>query len=554
MNSEVRNFILFIIFSCVIVFGYDKFFGNRELPQNVEIKQDAVLTNPKQIVFENNVDKPLENDVPVIDVAIRSKNLSGVISSKGTCFNNIVLNQYMIAHDKDDAVRLLSDKRDDLYSVEFEWLTNSNISLPTKDTVWTVGGNKVLTPETPVSFSYTNNENIKFEKIYSIDNDFVITVTQKVTNGNGIPVSIKPYSRITRAVTSGAGSLVRAYEGPIGLFNGKVEEVEYSKIDDKRNISYSSTGGWVGISDKYWFVSFIHAQNEPINTRFYKMGNNYVIDAYMNDTTLQPNESVSTTRHLFVGAKDVNILDMYEKKLQVSKFDLSIDFGYLYFLTKPLLYILSFLHTYIENLGLCILLLTVTLKLLLFPLANKSYRSMNRMKDVQPKIKALQDMYANDRMKMGQELSKLYKKEKIDPAGCCLPMLLQMPILFALYKVLCISIDMRLAPFYGWIHDLSAPDPMYLFNLFGLIPIELPGFLQIGIWPIIMGLTMWIQQKMSPQVGDPAQAKMMSIVMPVMFSLMFAGLPAGLVIYWAWSNVLGMLQQYVIKKLDTAKH
>lgn len=550
MNSETRNILLFIVLSCLVVFGYDKYYQQHNVTSVASQVTTSVATVNEQQGAAISGD-PVEEYIAPVDIVIRSDKINGSMTSKGSSISNITLLGFKESLDKNsDDVKLLKSEDGHEYRTEIWWVTDGNVKMPNNNTVWTVTGT-MLTPNSPVIMTYDNKQGIVFEKKYTMDEDYVIKVEQTVYNNSNFALSVKPCVKIIKQLNSTASSWQTAYEGPIGSFNGKCEEVSYSNIDDKKSISFSSKGGWAGITEKYWLVSFIPQQDQQVHTTYHKIGNQYVVDVRHEAKTVQPGQSMSVSQNLFVGAKDINILDMYEKKLGVEKFDLAIDFGYLYFLTKPLLYLLAWTQDLIGNIGLGILLLTVILKLLLFPLANKSYRSMNRMKAVQPKIKAIQDRYADDRVKMGQELSELYKREKINPAGGCLPMLLQMPILFALYKVLYISIDMRHAPFYGWIHDLSAPDPMYIFNLCGLIPVDLPSFLQIGIWPLIMGLSMWIQQKMSPQVGDQAQAKMMTIMMPVMFTWMFAGLPSGLVIYWTWSNLLGMLQQYALQRIDT---
>ena len=550
MNTETKNLILFVILSCLIVFGYDRFFAAKPTETSIVAKQ-KIQNGDNSSNSQNIVIAEPEIQEEPIDIEIKSDNLKGVISTKGLVLKDISLLKYFDDVKYQNNVKVLWKNKDSKYTTFTGWKTDGNIRMPTKKTVWHLeGDNKVLSPGNNVTFSYDNGQGIVFQKTYSIDNDYVINITQSVTNKSAAPVSIKPFARITRSIGEKSDTWSAAYEGPIGVFNGKSEEVEYKDIDKKKDITMSSVGGWTGITDKYWLVAFIPSQDNSVSNRFRKIGNEYIIDVYSEDVVLDAGMSTSSTHNLFLGAKDINILDMYEKKFNVKNFDLAIDFGYLYFLTKPLLYLLAFVHDYIGNLGVGILLLTVLLKLLLFPLANKSYRSMNKMREIQPKVQAIQAMYANDKMQMGQALSSLYKREKVNPAGGCLPMLLQMPILFALYKVLYISIEMRQAPFFGWIHDLSAPDSMYILNLFGLIPVDLPGFLQIGIWPIIMGLSMLVQQKLSPQVGDQAQAKMMMIVMPVMFTWMFAGFPSGLVIYYTWSNILGIIQQYAIQKID----
>jgi len=378
----------------------------------------------------------------------------------------------------------------------------------------------------------------------------VFTITDKVKNCGTAPVNLRNSSLICRELGKNETESIGFYHGPIGYFDGKLKEIGYDDIEKEKEISHKSNGGWFGITDKYWLVSFIPEQNASYSVKYKSLGNRtYSVGSADNLSVVNPSAEFSKTHHLFIGAKEINTLDMYEEKLNVPHLDLVIDFGYFYILTKPLLYAMSYVKGLVGNMGFGILLITLLIKLILFPLANRAYRSMNKMKVLQPKVKALQTKYAGDQMKLGQAVSELYRKEKINPLGGCLPMFLQWPILFALYKVLYISIEMRHAPFIWWIHDLSVADPWAVLTLGGLIPVSLPGFLQIGIWPLLMGLTMWLQQKMGPAPADPAQAKMM-LFMPVMFTLMFSQLPSGLVIYWTFSNLFAMAQQYIIKRID----
>jgi YidC/Oxa1 family membrane protein insertase len=333
-----------------------------------------------------------------------------------------------------------------------------------------------------------------------------------------------------------------------------LEEVKYEDISKQKEIHYQTRGGWFGVTDKYWLTAFIPNQQQSYGVTYRHLLDSdgqtlYRVESSTDFISVAPSAEISQTHRLFVGAKEINTLDMYEEKLSAPHMDLAIDFGCLYILTKPLLYILAYFKDLVGNMGLGIILITLLIKLLLFPLANKSYRSMNRMNSIQPKIQELRKKYAGDNVKLGQAVSEIYKKEGINPLGGFLPILLQSPVLFALYKVLYISIEMRQSPFIWWIRDLSESDPLTVLNLFGLIPIDLPGFLQIGVWPLFMGMTMLLQQKMGPAPQDPSQANMM-LIMPIMFTFMFAQLPSGLVIYWTFSNILGIAQQYAIQKMD----
>ncbi len=554
MNREdnTKNYLVWFICTILILLGYDHFYGNHEFVQSH--KQVEQVTSHNKTTHISKANKQVVDSEIEKIIKFNSPLLSGCISSKGARIYSATLKKYKDTLSDDSAnVQVLNNDDGTEYAVYCHWDSqDQSIALPTKDTIWRVDSNCDLTPQTPVSMSWDNGAGVVFKLTYYIDDKYVISVKQEVANTIASKAKICPHIIFKRYVKSSERENNWSfYSGPIGFLGNKLQEIGYDKIDEEKDISIDSQGGWCGISDKYWLVSVIPMQNKHIVSRYTKNADgSYCLDVTNDAIELSTDRTVEVSHDIFVGAKDIKILDYYEKKLAVKNLDLAIDFGYLYILTKPLLYLLSFTSDLIGNMGFGIILLTVLLKLILFPLANKSYRSMNRLKDFQPRIKRLQELYKDDKVRLGQEISTLYKKEKINPAGGCLPALLQSPILFALYKVLYISIDMRHAPFIGWIHDLSMPDSAYILNLFGLLPIDLPGFLSIGIWPILMGLSMYIQQKISPQVGDQTQAKMMTIVMPIMFMFMFASLPAGLVIYWTWSNILGIAQQYAITRLD----
>lgn len=557
MNREdnTKNYLIWFMCTILILLGYDHFFANHDLTKKqTSIVQD--ISSNQSTNVPKTQPQPVNLEAEKV-VTFNSTFLSGRISSKGAKICLATLNKYKeTLSDNSSNVELLNQNSGTEYSVFCYWdSTDTSLPLPTEDTVWHIESSCNLTPQTPIFMSWDNGHGLVFKLSYYIDDKYVIRMKQEVVNTIGAKVKIHPHVICKRRLkVDEKENSWSFYSGPIGFLGNKLQEVGYSKVDKEKDISIDSKGGWCGISDKYWLVSIIPEQDKHIVSRYLKSSDgSYCVDV-SNDAIAFSQDGTSEVIHdIFIGAKDIKILDYYENKLGVKNLDLAIDFGYLYVLTKPLLYLLSFTGDLIGNMGFVIILLTILLKLILFPLANKSYRSMNRLKDFQPRIKKLQELYKDDKVRLGQEISSLYKKEKINPVGGCLPALLQSPILFALYKVLYISIDMRHAGFLWWVKDLSMPDSAYILNLFGLIPVDLPSFLAIGIWPILMGLSMYIQQRLSPQVGDQMQAKLMTTVMPIMFIFMFASLPAGLVIYWTWSNILGIAQQYAITKLD-AKH
>ena len=438
------------------------------------------------------------------------------------------------------------------YYAEFGWI-GKDVVLPTADTVWKTNGAS-LTPETPLTLFWDNGAGLVFEQTFSIDEDFLIHTDQRVRNSTNAPVVVTPYGLVSRTGTPKTDGFIILHEGLIGVLNEVLEEIDYDELREGGPKQYETTSGWLGITDKYWLVALLPDQKEPVKARFIA-GKRGTEDLYQTDFVGQPRTvpaggAAESSSRLFAGAKVVGILDKYEEELGVPSFDKAVDFGYLHFLTKPIFYAIDWLNDHLGNFGLAILALTVGIKLLFFPLANKSYVSMSKMKLLQPKLVELRERYGDDRQKLNQEMMGLYKKEGANPAAGCLPILVQIPVFFALYKVLFVNIEMRHAPFYGWIHDLSAPDPVGLLTGFGLFPWDVSptlSILNLGVWPLIMGLTMYVQQKLNPAPADPIQAKVFAF-MPLIFMFMLAGFPAGLVIYWAWNNTLSVAQQYVIMR------
>ena len=379
----------------------------------------------------------------------------------------------------------------------------------------------------------------------------MFTVTDRVINDGNQSVVLYPYGLISRSDEPKTLGFFILHEGPLGVFDDTLQELSYDDLRDKRAETVETSGGWIGITDKYWLAALIPDQNIPMTGRFFYTNPNnrekFQVDYILAGKSLAPLGRIEVTNHLFAGAKVVTLLDQYESDLGIARFDLAVDFGWFYFLTKPLFYLIHYLTGYLGNIGLAILSVTVIIKLVFFPLANKSYAAMSKLKKLQPEMMKLREQLGDDKVRLNQEMMALYKKEGANPLAGCLPILIQIPVFFALYKVLFVTIEMRHAPFYGWIRDLSAPDPTSIFNLFGLLPYAPPEFLVIGFWPLAMGLTMWLQMKLNPTPPDPVQARIMTLL-PIVFTFLFARFAAGLVIYWTWNNVLSILQQWVIMR------
>ncbi len=500
-------------------------------------------------------------------VAIETPRVRGSIALRGGRIDDLVLLGYRETVDpKSPNVTLLSPSGTaDPFYAEFGWVAGAgaNIKLPNAETVWTAENAGPLTPERPVVLSWDNGEGLKFRRTVTVDANYMFTVNDEVANSGGQPVTLYNYGLVSRHGTPKVEGFYILHEGLIGALNdGKLYEISYSSIADKPAQTVKSTGGWLGITDKYWAAALIPNQSASLQGRF-SSGSLGTLKTYQSDfladaTTVPAGGKASAENRLFAGVKEVSIVDGYQDALKVRNFDLLVDWGWFYFLTKPLFYALDYFFRLTGNFGVAILLVTVLIKLVFFPLANKSYASMARMKAVQPQMLAIRDRYADDKVKQQQAMMELYKQEKINPLAGCWPILIQIPVFFALYKVLFVTIDLRHAPFFGWIKDLSAADPTNLFNLFGLLPFDptmIPifgSFLHLGIWPLFMGVTMWVQMKMNPAPPDPTQ-KMIFDWMPVFFTIMLATFPAGLVIYWAWNNLLSVIQQGFIMKKHGAK-
>src|SRR6185437_579796 len=440
------------------------------------------------------------------------------------------------------------------YYAEFGWsASDASIKLPGSDTLWTAD-KTTLAPGQPVRLTWDNGQNIVFAITFSIDENFLFTVKQSVENKSDKSVTLFPWGLVVRYGQPPAEGTYVLHEGPYGVFNGSLKEFGYKDFKGDKQEKISTTGGWVGITDKYWMATLIPDQKVKVDVTLKETGTDpnvrYQIDYVAPALSVAPGATGDSDSHLFAGAKIVRLVDAYRDKYGFERFDLTIDWGWFSFFTKPLFWLLEWLYRQLGNFGLAILALTVIVKAAFFPLANKSYAAMSKLKRLQPEMEKLKQRYGEDKQRMNQELMQLYRREKVNPAAGCLPIVVQIPVFFALYKVLYTTIEMRHQPFFGWIHDLSAPDPATLLTGFGFFPWDVPPYLHffnIGIWPLIMGVTMFLQQKLNPAPADPVQAKVFQFL-PIMFTFMMAQFQAGLVIYWAWSNTLSIAQQYTIMR------
>jgi len=509
-------------------------------------------------------------------IRIDTPRVSGSISLKGARIDDLALVQFRETVDpKSPAIVLFSPSNTaEPYYAEFGWVPASGLTvkLPDQNTLWQQEGTNPLTPNIPVTLKYDNGDGLTFRRTIAIDDRYLFTVKDEVTNVGNTPVTLYPFALISRHGTPQVAGYYILHEGLVGYLGDQgLQEYGYKKIDDAKAVSFKVTNGWLGITDKYWASALLPDTNAQLQARFSSnlVGTvrTYQTDYLQDQQTIAIGGTGSTNARLFAGAKEASVVGInfplgglggYNKQLELNHFDLLIDWGWFYFITKPMFLALDWFYHLVGNFGVAILLVTVLVKLLFFPLANKSYASMAKMKSVQPQLAALKERYPDDKVKQQQEMMEIYKKEKINPIAGCLPVALQIPVFFSLYKVLFVTIEMRHAPFYGWIKDLSAPDPTNLFNLFGLLhfdPTTIPLFghyLALGVWPIIMGITMWFQMKLNPTPPDPTQ-KMIFDWMPLIFTFMLAGFPAGLVIYWAWNNALSVLQQSFIMRRNGVK-
>jgi YidC/Oxa1 family membrane protein insertase len=566
---EQRNLLIAIVLSVGILIAFQFIFERMRPPQPPGQSQGTPVTAPANSpATRSNTPSPsATTNVPGAApaqagesreaalaeqprVKIDTPSLHGSIDLLGARIDDLTLAKYheAVSPNSPDVVLLQPAGTTDAYFAQFGWAETPGVKLPTADTKWTASSDR-LTPERPVTLTWDNGEGLTFTRTISVDKNYMFTVDDTVKNTGSSPVKLAPYGLISRSGTPPVSGYYILYEGPIGYLNGAIRDVKYASLTPEQPTDFTSTGGWIGFTDKYWQTVLVPPQGETIKAQFRKavgrdQVNHYQIDYAGEPVTVPAGGTASTSARFFAGAKELNLLQSYAES-GIPLFDYSIDFGWFWFLTKPIFRILLYLEGLLGNFGLAILLFTFLVKLLFFPLANKSYQAMSKMKLLQPEIQKLRERFPDDKARQQQEMMALYKRVGANPLAGCLPIVIQIPVFFSLYKVLFVTIEMRHAPFFGWIHDLSAPDPTSFANLFGLLPFAPPSFLMIGAWPLIMGLTMFLQQKLNPQPVDPVQARMF-MLLPIVFTYMLAAFPAGLVIYWAWNNLLSIAQQWVI--------
>jgi YidC/Oxa1 family membrane protein insertase len=595
MNDQ-KNMLLAIVLSAIVLIGWQIFFGLPSMHQQQQQKQQqqtqtTPVTPPgtpaqpgtptAQPAPTTPSQAPVPGQVPVQPVtreaalkasprvAIETPRLAGSINLKGGRIDDLLLTQYRETVDpKSPPVVLLSPSGAPMpFYGEFGWVAaaGNTMPLPNSETVWKQQGTGTLGVNRPVTLVHDNGQGLEFRRTIAVDDKYMFTVRDEVVNKGSEPATLYPYALISRHGHPRLEGFYILHEGLIGVFGEQgLKEVGYADVEKQKQISFKATNAWLGITDKYWAATLIPDTTAAIQAVF-SAGQSGTVKTYqthylVDSVTVQPGATAAVNTRMFAGAKEVETVDGYDRQYKLNRFELLIDWGYFHFITKPLFLAMDWLYRYFGNFGVAILLITVIIKFFFFPLANKSYASMAKMKAVQPEMLAIRDRYADDKVKQQQAMMELYKKEKINPIAGCLPILIQIPVFFALYKVLFITIEMRHAPFFGWIKDLSAPDPTTIFNLFGLIPWDpmatlgptIGPFLMIGVWPIVMGITMWFQMKLNPAPPDPTQ-KMIFDWMPLIFTFMLASFSAGLVIYWAWNNLLSVTQQSYIMRKHGAK-
>jgi YidC/Oxa1 family membrane protein insertase len=555
--QDMRNLILFMVLSVALWMGYEHFI----VTPKKEAMQSARVELQKQVASGAIKEEKIlpREDVLTQTQRIKIDNpaVSGTINLKGARLDDLHLKNYFTAAGGKETVTLLSPaSTDHPRYIELGWVpAEGNIKTPGADTPWQVAGNSTLSDKNPVTLRWDNGAGVVFERTISVDENYGFTVVQKVTNKTGAAIKLHPYALVTEhGIPADYSGRWVIHEGPIGFIGDELVEHSYKDVKNKGNDSYTADQGWIGITEKYWLSAIIPPAGEQATYRFTHTPPKTINgrDRYQSDVlgaprAVGPGETVSAETRLFAGAKQLDLLGTYEKEWNVPHFDLAVDFGLFYFLTRPFAWLLHLFHSWVGNFGIAIMMLTLVVRSAVFPLANTSYRSFGKLRKVSPQMYNLRAQYKDDKQKLQEELVKLYQTEKVNPMAGCLPMLVQIPIFFALFKVLSNTLEMRQAPFFGWIQDLSAPDPTSVFNLFGLIPWDPPQMLMIGAWPCMMLVTMILQRKMNPPPQDKTQAMIINM-MPWIMVYILASFASGLVIYWTFSNILAVIQQYIIMR------
>ena len=549
-----KNVLLAIVLSSLVLVVWATFFEPPVVEQQtVENEITKKEESPSPSIEETKTSKKINRDEAIDSVKrvkIENKNIKGSISLEGAIIDDVTFKNYKVSLDSDENVILLNPKStSEGYYISTGWGSNSNekLKLPLENTIWKLKGNNLLTPNNPIVLEWNNNSGLIFTKKIELDNEFLFKVTQNIKNVSNKTYEFYPYAQITRNYKPDVIPIYILHEGFIGMFDDELKEEDYKDIEEEK-FTINSLNGWLGITDKYWLTAIVPEKGKKFKSEFLSTSGKYKANFIIKEPLiLKPNTSITNEVKAFVAAKEVAVIDGYAEKLNIKKFDLAIDWGWFYFITKPLFFVIEYFFRLTGNFGIAIIILTALVRLAFFPLANYSFRSMAKMKILQPEMMRLKELHKDDKTKLQQEMMALYKREQVNPISGCLPVLIQIPFFFAVYKMLFVTIEMRQQPFFGWIQDLSARDPTSIFNLFGLIPWDPPTFLMIGVWPILMGLTMYLQQKLNPTPPDPMQAKIF-MFLPIFLTIILAPFPSGLVVYWTISNVLTIAQQWVIMR------
>ena len=551
---ESKNVILAVLLSSIVLIFWSIFFEPPVIEKqkvNGEVTNNESISTPSVSEQETKIEINRSEVINNTDrIKLENKNIKGSISLEGGIIDDIIFKNYKKTLNGEDNVTFLNPRKfANEYFVESGWSMGGDgkVNLPLVNTLWKVKGNKNLTPNNPVELEWDNGQGLIFKKIIDLDDKFLFKITQKIQNNSNKSFQFYPYAQITRKGKPEGMQIYILHEGFLGVFGDELVEKDYGDIEDEK-FTTSGSKGLLGITDKYWLTAIVPEKGKEFKAEFLIQNEKYKANYIIKESQiLNPNSVVTSEIKTFVAAKEVAVIDGYAEQLNIEKFDLAIDWGWFYFFTKPLFFIIDYFFKLTGNFGIAIVIITALIRLIFFPLANYSFKSMAKMKILQPEMVRLKELHKDDKVKLQQEMMALYKREKVNPVSGCLPVLIQIPFFFAIYKMLYVTLEMRHQPFFGWIKDLSERDPTSIFNLFGLIPWDPPTFLMIGAWPILMGISMFIQQKLNPTPPDPIQAKIF-MFFPIFLTVILAPFPSGLVVYWTVNNILTIAQQWVIMR------
>ncbi len=550
---ESKNVLLAVIFSSIVLIFWSIFFEPSNINESKKIAENEDLSSPTISEDKKEIQKELTRNEVINKtgrIKVENENIMGSISLEGAIIDDIIFKNYKENLESETKVTFLNPKGSSReYFIETGWASGGNeeIKLPLINTIWKIKGNNKLSPGSPVLLEWNNGDDLIFTKKIELDEKFLFKITQGIKNNSNKSFQFYPYAQITKKGKPEGRQIYILHEGFLGVFGEELKEEDYSDID-KEKFTINSNKGWLGITDKYWLTAIVPEKEKAFKAEFNSKNQKYRANYIIKEASiLNPGNSITNVVNTFVAAKEVAVIDNYAEKLEIEKFDLAIDWGWFYFFTKPLFFIIDYFFKLTGNFGFAIVIITALVRLIFFPLANYSFKSMAKMKILQPEMVRLKELHKDDKVKLQQDMMALYKREKVNPISGCLPVLIQIPFFFAIYKMLYVTLEMRHQPFFGWIKDLSERDPTSIFNLFGLIPWDPPTFLMIGAWPILMGLSMWVQQKLNPTPPDPIQAKIF-MFFPIFLTIILAPFPSGLVVYWTINNILTIAQQWVIMR------